>query len=52
MFAVTNQDGPQIGQRHVATILVDELVDPQSAMSCAVAAPHFEHMDSSANVIE
>ncbi len=52
VFAVVGKNGSQIGQRHVATMLVDELVDPQPAASCAVATPHFEHMETSANVVE
>ncbi len=33
-------------------MLVDELVDPQSAASCAVAAPYLEHVEALADVVE
>ncbi len=52
MFAVADKMLPQIRQRHVAAMLVDELVDPQPAASYAVAAPHLEHVVALADVIE
>ncbi len=52
MLAVGGQNCPQIRQRHVAAMLVDQPVDPQSAATCAFAAPHLEHMEALAEIVE
>ncbi len=52
MLAVADKVLPQIGQRHVAPVLVDELVDPQPAATCAFAAPHLEHLEALAEIVE
>jgi hypothetical protein len=52
MLAVADEVLPQIRQRHVAAMLVDQLVDPQPAATCAFAAPHLEHAVAHADVVE
>ena len=52
MLAVGGQNSPQIRQRHFAPVLVDELVDAQSAMSRTFAASHLKHVEALTNVIQ
>ena len=52
MLAVGGKNDPQIGQRHISAMLVDQLVDPQPAATCAFAAPHLEHSVALAEIIE
>jgi hypothetical protein len=43
---------PQIGQWHVGTILVDQLVNPKSALTGALSAPHLKHGEPAADISE